>query len=163
MEFKKTSRFFRMVSLFGVLGLAWLLSACQGLPMMPSQPPEEVLEKRVAGLMDAKVNQNWGSFYTYLDPSFKEKVSRQNFINRSRDVRFTDYSIQSIEIGPSGEEATVSVLYDMMARAFHFTDQRDTQKWLKKGGKWYLEMKPAGNAMQGGGKPPASSSVPGTD
>ena len=158
----KTGQFFRMVSLFGALGMVFLLSACQSLPLMSSQPPEAVLEKRVAGLMNAKVNQDWGSFYTYLDPAYQEKVSKKNFINRSRDVRFTDYSIKSIKIGPSGEEGKVTVLYDMMARAFHFTDQRDTQKWVKKGGKWYLEMKSAGNAMEGG-KPPGSSSVPGTD
>jgi len=163
MELKKMEQSFRMFSLFGVLAVVFLLSACQGLPMMSSQPPEAVLEKRVAGLMNAKVNQDWGSFYTYLDPAFQEKVSKKNFMNRSRDVRFTDYSIQSIQIAPSGEEATVAVLYDMMAKAFHFTDQRDTQKWVKKGRKWYLEMKPAGNPMEGGGKPPASSSGPGTD
>lgn len=134
----------------GVAGLL-TLSACQSLPVH-SRPSEAVVKERVAALMEAKVHQDWGKFYTFLDPEYQKQVSQKNFVNRKRGVRFIDYSIQSIQVDPSGRKAEVVVVCDMMARSFRFADQRQTQKWLKKGGEWYLEMQQHGNPM-GGGKP----------
>ena len=141
MEIKNISRIFK-TGLLLVMSIA-VLTACQTLP---SRPPEAALEQRVKGLMKAKINQNWARLYTYLDPSYQETVSRKNFVNRQREAMYSDFSIESIQIKPSGREAVAEVLFDMTVKSFEFKDQRDVQNWVKKDEKWYLKTQPA-NAL----------------
>jgi len=110
--------------------------------------------------MNAKVNQDWAAFYTYLDPAYQKKVPQNKFVNRKRDVRFTDFSIKSVQIAPSGKDAEVAVVYDMTVRSYEFTDQRQVQDWVKKGGQWYLDIRqtnPLGEE-QGDSPPPDTGS-----
>ena len=126
-----------LIVLLAAMTIAGVLNACQSLPL---RPPGAELEDRVAGLMQAKIDEDWGKFYDYLDPAYKTEVSLQSFLNRPRDAKYTDFVIDTIEINPSGAAADVLVRYDMNFRSYHFTDQRDSQQWVKKDGTWYLKI-----------------------
>lgn len=111
------------------------LGACSTFPFKPA---EEVLQSRVDGLMKAKINNEWGKLYEYHCSSYKEVVSRDKFLSRSRMSSVLRYEIESIEISPSEDEATVKVKSDMNVMSIDFPGIIITQRWLKEGWNWYL-------------------------
>jgi hypothetical protein len=52
----------------------------------------------------------------------------------------TAYKIESIEILPSGNEATVQVKQNISIKVFDFKDQAEKQQWVKEGFSWYLKV-----------------------
>jgi len=141
MKNKSWRRVFQLFLLLIFIGS--VLTACQTLPFKSNGAS---LKQRVKGMMEAKINQDWGRFYSYLEPAFKEKVSKKDFVNKKRGVRFTGFSIKSIQIKPSGKEAVVEVLFDMTIKSYSFTDQEDSQVWVKKKRNWYMAHQPT-NAL----------------
>jgi len=133
MEVKNT----KIKSLILLIMALFLISACQSLPF---QPPEQVLQKLAAGMMAARVAQDWGQVYQYLAPDYKNRVSKENFLGKKRDIQFGDFTVESVEIGPSGKEAVITVKYDMTVMSFNVANKRITQNWVKTGGKWYYQM-----------------------
>ncbi|MGB9500230.1 MAG: nuclear transport factor 2 family protein [Dissulfuribacterales bacterium] len=116
----------------------FLISACRSLPF---QSPEQALQNRVTRMMAARGDQNWAEVYEYLAPDYKNRVSKENFLGMKRDVLYGDFAVESIKIGPSGNEAVVTVKYDMTVMSFDVVDRRENQEWVKTGGKWYYQMK----------------------
>lgn len=115
------------------------LSACS---VFQFKPAKEVLQSRVQGLMDAKINNEWGTVYEFYASSYKEHYSRDAFLMKSRKSSVLRYEIESIEINPSGDEATVKIKNDMSAMSFEFPGIVMTQKWVKEGWSWYLQVNP---------------------
>ncbi len=135
----KENGFKRVLHVLVVLITASLLvSACQSLPVLT---PEQALEKRVTGRMTAMVAQNWAAVYDYSDLDYKKQVPKENFVGMNRDILFSDFSVVSIKIGPSGEDAVVVVKYNMTVMSFDVKDRKETQNWLKTDGQWYYQMK----------------------
>ncbi len=124
-----------VLSIFIFLVIGVCLGACSTFPFKPA---EEVLRSRVDGLMKAKVNNEWGEIYEYHCSSYKEAISRDNFLVRSRMSSIKRYEIVSIEISPSEDEATVKLKNDMNVMSFDFPGIIMTQKWLQEGWSWYL-------------------------
>jgi hypothetical protein len=121
--------------IFLILGA--YLGACSTFPFRPAQ---EELRARVDGLMTARINNEWGKVYEFHTPSYKENTSRDAFLGKSRQSNVVRYEIESIEISPSGDEATVKVKNDMSAMNFDFPGVVMTQKWVKVRWNWYLEV-----------------------
>ena len=114
------------------------ISACQSLPL---QSPEQVLQNRVTRMMAARGNQNWAEVYEYLAPDYQNRISQGKFVGMPRNVLYGDFVLESIKIGPSGNEAVVTVKYDMTVMSFDVKGRSETQEWVKTGGKWYYQMK----------------------
>lgn len=116
------------------------MAACS---MMQQNGPsgEKALQKRVEAMMEAKVKDDWGRVYEYLEPDYKKKVSKEEFLGIRRKMTVLRYNIKSIEMEPSGRKATVTVKFAAEARGFEFDNLRDIQTWLKKGGVWYEQVK----------------------
>ena len=130
----------RMLSLMIVIIMATaLLNACSSLPFMPK---EETLKERVEGLMNAKINNNWGKVYTYFDPSYKKSISKETFLAKKREIQFIKFAIESINVEASRVEATVKIKYDVIMRGFKFKDSFENQRWIKNGRKWYMQATP---------------------
>lgn len=121
--------------IFLILGA--YLGACSTFPFRPA---EEELRARVDGLMTARINSEWGKVYDFYAPSYKENNLRDAFIGKSRQSNVARYEIESIEISPSGDEATVKVKNDMSAMSFEFPGIVMTQRWVKDGWNWYLDV-----------------------
>lgn len=119
--------------------------SCQSLPV---KSPEQALESRVASMMAARVDQDWAKVYDYFDPDYKEKISKKAFLNINRNVKYSNFEIQSIDIAPSGKQAVVVCVFDMSVMSFQFKGHEETQDWVKVGRKWYYKAKsgpPMGN------------------
>lgn len=114
-----------------------------GCAFFPPQRPEESLQKRVEGLMQAKIDGKWDVVYTFYDASFRNAVSKENFANRTRNLRFKGFKIEEIEMLPSSKEARVKVGMDISLQGFDFKDAPKNQHWIKEEGKWFLKVQPS--------------------
>jgi hypothetical protein len=123
-----------IVLLIMMFATGWLCS-CSTLPF---RSPEENLRIKVEDMMNARVNDDWGKVYEYLDSGYRNRISKTNFLNIRREMDITKYKIESIEILPSGKEATVLVKQDITIKVFDFKDQPEKQQWVKDGFSWYL-------------------------
>lgn len=124
--------------IFSIFFIVGFLNACS---TFPTKSPSEALRGEVKGLMDAKITDDWGEYYSYLDPIYRERVSEKDFLNMNRAMRFTKYTIESIDILESGTDAHVKIKYNFNMQAFSFKDQVEIQKWIKKRFGWYLIVK----------------------
>ena len=118
-----------------VIGIC--LNACG---IFKIKPAAEVLTERVSGLMDAKISNDWGKVYDFYDPSYKAKKPKDAFVGINRQSQIIKYEIESIEIAPSEDTATVKVKYTAKAMGFEFNGIINTQTWMKRGWTWYLQV-----------------------
>jgi hypothetical protein len=125
-----------IVILMMMLSAVWLCS-CSTLPF---RSPEENLRIRVDEMMNARVNDDWGKVYDYLDSGYRNRISKTNFLNIRREMDITSYKIESIEVLPSGKEATVQVKQNISIKVFDFKDQVEKQQWVKDGFSWHLKV-----------------------
>jgi hypothetical protein len=117
---------------------SFMITACQSLPL---QSPEKHLEKRVVGMMTARVDQNWAEVYKYMAPSYKKKMSKESFAGMKRDILYKNFTIESVKIDGSGKNAVVMVKYDMTVMTYPVSGHRETQEWIKQGFNWYFQIK----------------------
>lgn len=122
---------------FSLFLIVNILNACS---MFKTKPPKEALKERVEGLMKAKTTDDWGEYYTYLDSSYRKRVSKKEFTDMNRAMRFTKYKIESIDMDESGKTAVVKVKCNYNMMAFDFKDQLEIQNWVKEGSYWYMKM-----------------------
>jgi len=101
---------------------------------------EESLRKRVEGLMQAKVDGKWDVVYTYYDTGFRKAASQENFTKRSGRMDFKSFTIESLEILPSGNEATVKLKTDISMQGFDFKGKQEKQHWIKQDGEWFQKV-----------------------
>ena len=115
--------------------LAFSLSACSLKNITMSN--EEDLRQRVNSMMQAKIADDWGKVYDFQSPEYKEAVPKDKFLGFSRKMSVLSYTIESLEIAPSGKEATVKVKFAASVRGFEFEGMVNTQQWVKIKGTWY--------------------------
>ena len=127
----------KWIALLILMVTAICMCACSTLPFRSS---EDSLRTRVEEMMNARINDEWDKVYDYLDPGYRNRISKTNFINIRREMDFTKYSIISVEVQPSGKEAFVQIKQDMSMKVFEFKDQPEKQHWVKDGFSWYLKV-----------------------
>ena len=135
---KNTARFV----LFALL----LATALMHLGCATSTTPEQDLEKRVHAYMTAKVEGDWQLVYTFYDENFKSQVPKSYF-STTRDAQFPDYSIESIQMDPSGKKAVVQVKHSMTVGGLALEDITDTQNWVLENKDWFLAAKPVAGIL----------------
>lgn len=123
--------------LFTVIAGSFFIQACAGMPFKSS---EESLRQRVDQLMNAKAADDWEMVYDLMDSSYRKRVTKQNFLNMNREIQFSNYRFESLDIDPSGDTAVVKVKYDMSVKVFDFADQVETQQWVRENWQWYLKV-----------------------
>ena len=106
-----------------------------------STTKQETLEERVKNFMQAQVDKKWDSVYSFFDSSFREKISRESYVHRSRNTFYKGFGIESITMLPSGEQATVKVTIDISFRGYDFKPHQ-TQNWVKEKGEWFVKSDP---------------------
>lgn len=128
--------------LFIAIMIAMVTNACSTMSQrLSKQTPEEALRSRVEKLMNAKVNNDWAEVYDCLASSYRKEMAQKDFVQMKRDMRFIKYTIDSIEIQPSGDEAIVKLKYDVKMQSFDFNDRPETQHWIKEDGNWFEVIK----------------------
>jgi len=126
--------------IFCVLFIVMIALASTACAALRSKAPDEALRERVQGMMQAKINKDWGTVYTYFDESFQKRESKEAFSNKIGSMIFKAYTIEKIEILPSGKEATVKIKGDIQAKGFDFKGTPSTQHWIMEGGEWRLQV-----------------------
>ncbi len=122
------------------IAVLFMTGGCQSFLFQPISA-EEAIENRVVEMMSARVNGDWGRVYKYLCPEYKNAVSKESFMAKPRNMLFRNFNVESVEMDSSAEKATVIVSYDMTVMSYEVPDQRETQKWIRKGGNWYFVIK----------------------
>lgn len=131
----KTGQLRKFFSIGILILLVGSLGACSLKHASPSG--EEALRQRVSRMMQAKIDDDWGKVYEFQAPEYKKAVSKDKFLGINRKMSVLRYSIESLEMAPSGKEATVEVKFAASVRGFEFEGMVNTQQWVKIKGTWY--------------------------
>ena len=128
------------------LGMALALTAACALMMQFSlgcerKTPEEKLRERAALLLQSRVDGRWGQVYDLYDADYRGSISREDFMRRSRNMQFLSFTIEGVEVMPSGKEGVVKVKEKVSIRAFTFDSPVVAQSWIQgDDGKWYMKV-----------------------
>jgi hypothetical protein len=134
----QTSSYRSVAILLVLIVAATTMNACS---LMHHKPPEEALRKRVNEMMNARIGLDWDKVYSYFDSSYRKNESKESFLNKQRGAYTTAFTIEAIEIQPSGNDALVKMKYDLNMKGFDFKNNSETQNWIKEDGQWYLKIK----------------------
>lgn len=138
---------------FATLGIL-LLAAMTGCTKLasPLLPPTDRLHMRVTAVWNAKTVHDWGAVYDAATEESRSKMKKDRFINHA-NVKVLDYSIESIEISPSGDKALVSVQYSVMQNGYTFNHIQSKDEWIWEKNEWRINLLPYFDA----GKKPFSN------
>ena len=131
----KTVQLRNFFSIVILILLVCSLGACSLKHM--SHSDEEALRQRVDSMMQAKIADDWGKVYDFQAPEYKKEVPKDEFLGINRKMSVLRYSIASLEMAPSGKEATVEVKFAASVRGFEFDGMINTQQWINIKGTWY--------------------------
>lgn len=132
---KLNSSWKSLLSLFIILAMG-----SAGCAALKKTSPEQSLGERVEAMMQAKMNNDWGTVYTFFDETFQKQESKEVFANKPREMVLKSYTIESMEINSAGNEATVKIKSDIQARGFDFKGTPETQQWIMETGVWRLQV-----------------------
>lgn len=113
------------------------LSACAALSLRT--PTEESLRETAEKVWTFKTKRQFGPVYDHANEEYKSYVDREAFIRRS-NLRYTAYSIESIEIVEPGK-AFVSIQFVVSFQGADFAGKM-TEEWLWEQGGWRINMMP---------------------
>ncbi len=121
--------------------LALILSVgCAALS--PLTAKQETLDERVKNYMQAQVDKKWDRAYSFLDSSFRARVTRESYVATPRKLSYTGFGIEEITVLPAGDQATVKVKIDILVMGFEFKRGAQTQSWIKEKGEWFVKAEP---------------------
>ncbi len=104
---------------------------------------QEPLEGRVKQYMQAQVDKKWDLAYSFLDASTREKISREDYISKNRNLSYTGFTIEEINLLSSEDQAAVKVRINLLFMGYEFPRAPQTQEWIKEKGGWFVKPKPA--------------------
>lgn len=90
--------------------MAILLAGCAGLT---PEPKQESLDERVKNYMQAQIDKDWAKVYSFFHSSYREKMSKEQFTGMVRKLSYKSFTIEGIDMLPSGQEAQVKVRIDL--------------------------------------------------
>jgi len=114
-----------------------LLAGCAASNSLGTK--QETLKERVENYMQAQIDGEWDHVYSFFHSSYREKVSKEAFVNRDRKLSFKRFEIEEITVLPSGDEATVTVRIDISMMGYLFPRAPQKQNWAKENGGWYVK------------------------
>jgi hypothetical protein len=114
-----------------------LSAGCAALSSLNTK--QETLEERVKNYMQAQIDGKWDQSYSFLHSSYREKVSKENYVQQDRKLSYKGFAIEEITMLPSGDEATVKVRIDLSFMGYVFPRAPQTQNWAKENGGWFLK------------------------
>lgn len=114
-----------------------LFAGCAGLSRQTAK--QETLEERVAQYMQAQVDGKWDDAYSFFDSSSREKITRERYVNRPRNMLCKGFAIEEIALLPSADQATVKVRIDLSFMGYEFKRAPQKQDWVKENGAWFVK------------------------
>ena len=117
-----------------------LSTGCAALS--PITAKQETIEERVNNYMQAQIDRKWDRAYSFFDSSSRETVSRESYVNRTRNFSYKGFGIEAIKMLPSGDQAKVEVRIDISFMGYDFKGAPQTQNWVKERGEWFVKYEP---------------------
>ncbi|MDM8515101.1 hypothetical protein QUF76_02790 [Desulfobacterales bacterium HSG16] len=102
---------------------------------------EDDLRKRVEGMLEARNNGYWDDVYDYYNKEYRDSITKKQFMNRPRGLRFIAYDIQVIEIQPSKTQAKVTIREEVSYKG-RKTKGQITTDWIIEEGRWVQKIDP---------------------
>jgi hypothetical protein len=121
--------------------LLFLVVGCAGLSPKASDK-KATLEERVQKYMQAQVDQQWNTAYSFLNASSREQTPREQYIQQTRKATYTGFEIDEINVLPEGDKAKVRVRIDISFMGFELKRAPHNQEWVKEKGVWYVNIHP---------------------
>ena len=128
-----------------ILTCVFLLASTLTCSATEQQSQDELLRKRVEELMQAKADGKWDVVYGLYNANFRNAVPGNSFANKPRTMRFKSFTIEKLEILPSGTEAVVEVKSNVEMQGFEFKGALNKQHWIKEGEQWFQKVRPKAN------------------
>ena len=126
--------------LIAALAILMLTAACD------FKKPEERVRERARLLLQAKVDGKWDQVYDLYDADYRKTITREAFAKRPRTMSYKAFTIEGVEILPSGTEAVVRVTETVSIQTFEFRSPVIPQRWIKADdGKWYQRVEESQN------------------
>lgn len=116
--------------------MAILLAGCAGLT---PEPKQESLDERVKNYMQAQIDKDWAKVYSFFHSSYREKMSKEQFTGMVRKLSYKSFTIEGIDMLPSGQEAQVKVRIDLSFMGYVFPRAPQKQNWAKENGGWFVK------------------------
>jgi hypothetical protein len=117
--------------------IVFMLAGCATSSSISAK--RETLEERVRNYMQAQIDGRWDHVYAFLHSSYRDKVPKESYVNRARDLSYKGFTIEEINVLPSGNEATVKVRIDLLFMGTVFPRASETQNWTKENGEWFMK------------------------
>lgn len=124
-----------------VLLLAGLVAACG--EVKPSLTPEQEVGQRAQSRVDAMVNGDYATAYSYYTPGYRSGVGEADFIVRFKvaQVKWTDgrFVDASCEDAVCNARIDIDYLIDEPLRGVseHRSTRRIEEKWINVADQWY--------------------------
>lgn len=119
----------------------FLFAGCAVLSPKASDK-KATLEERVQQYMQAQVDQQWNTAYSFLNASSRKQTAREEYINQTRKAAYTGFEIDEINVLPEGDTAKVKVRIDISFMGFELKRAPHNQEWVKEKGAWYINIHP---------------------
>lgn len=129
---------------------AWyVLSTKEQRERVPSLPPrlrpaaeEAVLARRVEEFWQARQALDWAQAYQYLEPAYREQVSKETFLQRKPYYTYLSHGLAWVEV--IGDEGRARVRYtakinDPSLAKLDPQEKEINENWIKVDGQWYLQ------------------------
>lgn len=117
--------------------LLLLSGGCQTMRVPPPSPEAQLME-RVTDYWAAKADGDAIATYPFYSSAYRGEVPLKSHARRG-NIAFSSWSLQSLEVLPSVEEARVTVQADMQVMGLTFANATMTENWVLEDGVWYLD------------------------
>lgn len=125
-----------IIALKNCVIITFLLFTC-AIGHSSQNDDKSLLEDRVNVFMQAKSDNKWDVVYDLLDSKFKNRISKDSFLRKSRGIFFGEYTIDHLKIADDGNSATVAIKRNFSMHGKRFENQPVKQRWTKEEQQWF--------------------------
>jgi hypothetical protein len=120
------------------------------LDMHPTRPPtvrpaaeESALARRVDATWKAREAQDFAALYDLLEPAYRQRVTKEDFLKRKSKYLYLKHAIQWVEVFGATAKSKVGFvqkLNDPTLYKIEPEEQLAFEEWVKVDGEWYRKM-----------------------
>jgi hypothetical protein len=124
---------------FGLFLASFFFISCATAPPVKKADERELLRNRVDQYWQYLVKQEIEKAYQCEAPSFREKVSILEYVNRYKLVKYMDAQVSKVELDGNRGKVTTDITYRMFLRHVERKNLKKSEEeaWIKIKDNWY--------------------------
>ena len=120
---------------------------CKGRRLKPEVLAVTVDGRNISEVAGLSVTEalDWGAIYDMLDPVFREKTPKEDFLRGTSRFLFLSHAVDWLEVTGRGARVKVSFLQKLNDPTLHKLDPEamaTVEPWIKIDGEWFRDMNP---------------------